>query len=83
MTDNLQQRGGQDRRRIDVHQEYELRDWADRFGVTKEQLKEAVHAVGDSADAVERHLKDGRATVRSKRASSGSDRRDSGTSDRR
>ena len=29
MSDNLQHSGGQDRTRIDVHQDYELRDWAD------------------------------------------------------
>ena len=34
MSDNLQNRGGQDRKRIDVHQDYELRDWAKKFGAT-------------------------------------------------
>ena len=58
MSDNLQHRGGQDRTRIDVHQDYELRDWARKFGVTREQLEEAVRAVGNSAQAVERHLKE-------------------------
>lgn len=57
MSDDLQRRGGQDRKRIDVHQNHELRDWADRFGVTTEALRRAVQAVGDRADAVERHLR--------------------------
>ena len=34
-----------------------MRDWAARFGVTKEQLKAAVQAVGDRVDEVERHLR--------------------------
>jgi hypothetical protein len=60
MADDLKQRGGQDRTRINVSQDFELRDWADRFGVSKEVLKEAVQAVGDRADDVEKHLRAGR-----------------------
>jgi hypothetical protein len=56
MSDNLQNRGGQDRQRIDVNEDYELRDWAKKFGVSKERLKEAVQAVGDRADKVEQFL---------------------------
>jgi hypothetical protein len=56
MSDNLQNRGGQDRQRIDVNQDYELRDWSKKFGVSKERLKEAVQAVGDRADKVEQFL---------------------------
>lgn len=59
MADDLSRRGGQDRARIDVHQDYELRDWAKKFGVTKEQLKQAVNVVGSRAADVERHLKGG------------------------
>lgn len=40
-----------------MHQDYELRGWAEKFGVSKEQLKEAVAAVGSEAKAVEAHLK--------------------------
>ena len=47
MADNLQQRGGQDRTRIDVSQEHERRDWAKKFGVTPEQLEQAVRSVGE------------------------------------
>ena len=56
MADNLQQRGGRDRQRIDVNEDYELRDWSKKFGVTKDQLKEAVQAVGNESDKVERYL---------------------------
>ena len=57
MSDDLHSRGGSDRRRIDVSQDYELRDWSKRFGVSREQLKEAVQAVGTQADRVEEFLK--------------------------
>jgi hypothetical protein len=57
MADDLQKRGGQDRKRIDVNEDYELRDWSKKFGVTKEQLKEAVQAVGNESDKVEQFLK--------------------------
>lgn len=60
MADDLNNRGGQDRKRIDVNQDYELRDWSKKFGVSPEQLKEAVQAVGDRADKVEQHLKSNR-----------------------
>ena len=46
MSDDLARRGGQDRTRIDVNQDYDLRDGAKEFGVTQQQLKEAVQAVG-------------------------------------
>jgi hypothetical protein len=57
MPDNKDRSGGQDRKRIDVNQDYELQDWAKKFGVSKEQLKEAVGAVGDSAEKVKAHLR--------------------------
>ncbi len=59
MADNLHERGGQDRKRIDVNQDYELRDWSKRLNVTPERLKEAVQAVGDRADKVEQYLQQG------------------------
>ena len=37
---------GQDRERINVNQDYELRDWAKSLNTTPERLKEAVQAVG-------------------------------------
>ena len=59
MADDKSQSGGQDRSRINVNQDYELRDWAKKFDVTPERLKEAVASVGTSAEAVEKHLRDG------------------------
>ncbi len=59
MPDNLEKRGGQDRKRIDVSQEHELRDWSKKFGVSADRLKEAVQAVGPQADKVQEHLMSG------------------------
>ena len=74
MSDNKQKAGGTDRRRIDVNQDYELNDWAKKFGVTKDQLKEAVQAAGTDAAKVEQHLKQSsgsRGTRRSDKPSRG------------
>lgn len=59
MADDLKSSGGQDRQRINVHQDHELRDWAAKFGVSADALRRAVQAVGDRADAVEAHLRSG------------------------
>lgn len=56
MADDKTKTGGQDRQRINVNEDYELRGWAKKFNVTPEQLEEAVKAVGTQADDVERHL---------------------------
>ena len=45
-----------DATRIDVNQEWELDEWSKKFGVTKEQLKEAVEAVGTPAAEVQKYL---------------------------
>lgn len=60
MSDNKSQTGGQDRERINVHQDYELRDWAQSLNTTPERLKEAVQAVGDRAEKVREYLGQGK-----------------------
>lgn len=57
MADDLTKRGGQDRTRINVNEEHELRYWRERFGVSADALREAVKAVGVEVSAVEKHLK--------------------------
>lgn len=56
MSDDKSKSHGQDRQRIDVSQEYELRDWAKTMNTTPEKVKEAVQAVGDRADKVREFL---------------------------
>ncbi len=57
MSDDRIKTGGQDRQRINVNENYELHDWAAKFGVTTQQLKDAVAQVGDRAAEVEQYLK--------------------------
>lgn len=58
MPDDKSKSHGQDRERIDVNQDYELRDWAKSLNTTPERVKEAVQAVGDRADKVREFLRD-------------------------
>ena len=44
------------RERINVDEDYELRAWAEKFGVDKERVQEAVREVGPDSVAVERYL---------------------------
>lgn len=56
MADNLNDRGPQDRSRVNVNEEWELQYWSKKFGVSAQQLRDAVKAVGTSAEAVGKHL---------------------------
>ena len=56
MADNLDNRGPQDRSRINVNEAHELRYWREALGVTEAKLRAAVAAAGVSADAVKRYL---------------------------
>ncbi len=56
MSDDKAKRGTGDRSRISLDEEYEVRDWTQSLGVTKEELAAAVHAVGNSADKVKEYL---------------------------
>ena len=60
MADDKSNSGGQDRARINVNQDYELRDWAKSLNTTPERIKEAVQAVGDRAEKVREYLKSGK-----------------------
>jgi hypothetical protein len=57
MSDDKTKTSGQDRTRISLTEDYEVRDWSKKFGVTPDELKAAVKAVGNEAKAVEAHLK--------------------------
>ena len=54
--DDKSKADGPDRKRINVHEEYEVRDWAKSFGVAPDEIKKAVKSVGDQADAVRTYL---------------------------
>jgi hypothetical protein len=57
MSDSIQTRT-----RIDPHDDHEVRDWAERFDVTAEQLQNAVQAVGGQVADVELYLKGSRSS---------------------
>jgi hypothetical protein len=56
MADNPNLRTGQDRKRVNVHQEHEVRWWTQKWGVSREELERAVQAVGTSVNEVEKYL---------------------------
>jgi hypothetical protein len=56
MPDDKTKAGGQDRQRINVNEDYELRDWAKSLNTTPERIKEAVAAVGDRAEKVREYV---------------------------
>jgi hypothetical protein len=57
MADDPTKRGGQDRTRINLSQDHEVRDWSKKFGVSADELRRAVSVVGNDASKVEAHLK--------------------------
>lgn len=57
MADNLSERGPADRSRINVNEEWERSYWTKELGVSDEELRAAVSAAGNSADAVRAHLR--------------------------
>lgn len=56
MSDDLKNRGVQDRSRINVNEEHEVRYWTQELDLTREQLEAAVKAAGVMAVDVRRHL---------------------------
>ena len=55
--DNKQNTGSPDRDRINVNEDYELQHWSEKFGVSRDELKEAVKTAGTNAKDVEAYLK--------------------------
>lgn len=58
MSDNLKDKGPQDRSRVNVNEPWELRYWSEKFNVSHDRLKEAVKKVGVSAAKVQEYLND-------------------------
>jgi hypothetical protein len=59
MSDDLSKRGGSDRNRISLDEEHEVSYWTKELGVSREELAEAVKNVGNSAERVREHLREG------------------------
>ena len=57
MADDKSKRGPADASRINVHEDYEVEYWTQKFGVSKIKLVQAVSAVGVMAKDVEAWLR--------------------------
>lgn len=57
MTDDKSKQDGRDDSRVSESDGYELAYLEEKFGVTREQVKEAIEQVGNDRDAVEEYLK--------------------------
>jgi hypothetical protein len=57
MADNRKLKGVQDRARISLSEDYEVRYWCEKLGVTADELRAAVKRVGTSAKAVENEIR--------------------------
>jgi hypothetical protein len=57
MADNPTIRGQQDRQRINMKQQHQVRYWSERLGVTPDELRQAVDAMGPMADDVEQRVR--------------------------
>ena len=56
MADDKNEVGVPDRTRINLSEEYEVREWTKSLGVSEDELRAAVDAVGNSADKVREYL---------------------------
>jgi hypothetical protein len=56
MSDDPTKKGPADSSKINMHEEYEVRYWTEKFGVTKDRLQMAVDKVGNSAEKVKAAL---------------------------
>ena len=54
--DDLKNKGQQDRSKINMHEDHEVKYWTRQLGVSKEQLHNAVDKVGNGAAAVRKQL---------------------------
>ena len=56
MADDRSKTGQPDRIRINIEEDYERRDWAKKFGVSEQRLREAVLKVGPMVQKVAEEL---------------------------
>ncbi len=56
MPDDPKIKGPQDRKRINIHEPYEVQYWTRVLGISRDQLRTAVEAVGTSAEKVKEYL---------------------------
>ena len=54
--DDKKNTGAPDRDRINLQEDYEVQYWTKALGVSADELRAAVNAVGSTSEAVRRHL---------------------------
>ena len=59
MSDDKNKTGGQDRGRVAGGQDWEISYMTQKFNVSKEQVEQAINAVGNSREKVEEYLRQG------------------------
>jgi hypothetical protein len=57
MSDNKKIAGKQDRERISLSEDYEVKDWSKKLGVSSGELTQAVKEVGNKTKDVEAFLR--------------------------
>jgi hypothetical protein len=57
MSDDLNNRGGVDRKLISLKEKHEVEYWTEALGVSKDELERLVGQVGHSAEKVQEALK--------------------------
>ena len=56
MASDLRTSGAIDHSRINTTEPWEIKYWTERFGISEQELKDAVFTVGSSSDDVKRYL---------------------------
>ena len=59
MSHFRRQQARTEQKRVNIDEEFELRDWTERYGVSADRIREAVRMVGDKATDVVKYLIDG------------------------
>ncbi|MFL6579721.1 MAG: DUF3606 domain-containing protein [Burkholderiales bacterium] len=59
MSDDLSKKGPPDTGRVNMSEPWERQYWSNAFGVSEEELRKAVAAVGSQTDALRKHFKAG------------------------
>jgi hypothetical protein len=57
MSDDKSKTGSPDRDRINLTEDYEVQYWTREFGISADELRAAVKAVGSTSKAVREHLR--------------------------
>lgn len=56
MSDNLHKKHPQDSSKVNVHENWEVKYWCEKWNISKEKLIAAVKAVGVSSSAIQKYL---------------------------